>query len=263
MRTISTRSRSIRKPLGVVALLAVAALSAGCGTSTGGGSATGTPTPAQSQSSAAASQTSATASTAATTGAPGSGGTVLGGPALQTKLGAVPLPAGYTVVSSSQEASSGAPTSPDVSDGGITLQDCSDLTNADSTTLTTDYEASYATYQIQNSETTVTVAVADYYPGDVQQQMSEVSTLAGKCTSYQATAVGGGNVTLHASTSAPSGLGDQSLDIHLGASTSGYVADEFLLVRSGDQIVAMDDSNAGGSMVTLTSLVKPYLSALT
>ena len=36
-----------------------------------------------------------------------------------------------------------------------------------------------------------------------------------------------------------------------------------LLVRSGDQIVAMDDGDAGGGMATLASLIEPYLSALT
>jgi hypothetical protein len=139
---------------------------------------------------------------------------------------------------------------------------CSDLTNASSQTLTSDYEASYATYQIQNASTTVTVVVADYYPGDAQQQMSEVSTLVGKCGHYQASALSGGNVTMTASSSAPSGLGDQAADIHLDATTSGYVEDEFLLVRTGNRIVAMDESNAGGGMAALTALAGPYLSAL-
>lgn len=256
-----------RTRLGAAAVLAVTAFSlAGCGSSGSGGPlatgiTAGQSSPAAAPSSLAASgaaPSSAAASAAGSTGA----GAPLAGSILQTKLGGVPLPAGYTVVSSSQESSDGAPSSPDVADGGLTLQGCSDLTNASSQTLTSDYEASYATYQIQNASTTVTVVVADYYPGDAQQQMSEVSTLVGKCGHYQASALSGGNVTMTASSSAPSGLGDQAADIHLDATTSGYVEDEFLLVRTGNRIVAMDDSNAGGGMAALTSLAGPYLSAL-
>jgi hypothetical protein len=259
--------QTLRKPLGAAAVLAVTGLSvAGCGSSGSGGlGVTFTATPGPSSAAPAPSSPAAAgAPSSPTASAAGSAGSAapLAGSALQTKLGAAPLPAGYTVVSSSQESSDGAPSSPDVADGGLTLQDCSDLTNASSQTLTSDYEASYATYQIQNASTTVTVVVADYFPGDAQQQMSEVSTLVGKCGHYQASALSGGNVTMTASSSAPSGLGDQAMDIHLNATTSGYVEDEFLLVRTGNRIVAMDDSNAGGGMATLTSLAGPYLSAL-
>lgn len=259
--------QTLRTPLGAAAVLAVTALCvAGCGSSGSGGLGIITATtpgrssaaPAPSSPAAAGTPSPAAASAAGSAGA----AAPLAGSALQAKLGAVALPAGYTVVSSSQESSDGAPNSPDVADGGLTLQDCSDLTNASSQTLTSDYEASYATYQIQNAGTTVTVVVADYYPGDAQRQMSEVSALVGKCGHYQASALSGGNVTMTASSSAPSGLGDQTMDIHLGATASGYVEDEFLLARTGNRIVAMDDNNAGGGMATLTSLAEPYLSAL-
>lgn len=171
------------------------------------------------------------------------------------------VPSGFTVDSSSIDASGSTPTTPSDYES---LQGCSDLTNGGADTLTSDHEASYATYTIQNSDDlSVNVVVADYFPGDAGKQMSEVSSLVAKCLTYKATDTDGKSVTLKVTTSSVSGLGDQALDIHIAATESGYVSDEFLLVRTGNTIVAMDQNDsAGSSMASLSTLIKPYLTAL-
>ena len=248
-------------PLGALTFLAAAALTtAGCGSN---GSADGSALPTQSTGASQAptsSDPSAGSSADSATGSSDAGGAVLGGTALQTKLSAVSVPSGFTVDSSSRQASGATPTSPGDYEA---LQSCSDLTNAGADTLTSDHEAAYAEYEIDNSDDlTVNVVAADYYPGDANKQMSEVATLVAKCPSYTAQDINGANVTVKVTSTAKQGLGDQALDIHVNAST-GYVSDEFLLVRKGDTIVAMDqDDAADGSMGDLATLAAPYVAAL-
>lgn len=244
-------------PLGALTILAAAALTAGCGSNgTAGGSASATQPAGASQA-----PTSTDSSAADAAGGSAALGTVLGGTALQTKLNAVHFPSGFSVDSSSREASGATPTTPGDYEA---LQSCSDLTNADGQTLTSDHEAAYAEYGMDDSDDlTVDVVAADYYPGDADKQMSEVAALVAKCPSYTAQDVDGANVTLKVTSTTKQGLGDQALDIHVRASTSGYVSDEFLLVRKGDTIVAMDqDDAAGDSMGDLATLAAPYVAAL-
>jgi hypothetical protein len=245
-------------PLGALTLLAAAALTAGCG-STGSVTSSTTATPTAAGTSQA--PASAPASTDAASGGPDAAGTVLGGNALQTRLDAVSVAKGFSIDSSSKDSSGATPTTPSDYEA---LQSCSDLTNAGADTLTSDHEAAYATYELDDSDDLeVDVVAADYYPGDADKQMSEVAALVAKCPSYKAQDIDGNDVTLKVTSSARQGLGDQALDVHVRASTSGYVSDEFLLVRKGDTIVAMDqDDAAGDSMADLATMAAPYVTAL-
>lgn len=257
---MSLHSRSARNTSAVLtaaAGLAAAALVAGCGSS---GSAPVAATGATTPASSAPADDSGDSASASAPGSAGDG-TVVGGTALQTKLKGVAVPSGFKVDSSSVEASGATPTSPG---DYIGLKGCSDLTNSDAQTLTSDHGASYAEYDIDNTDDlSVTVVLSDYYSGDADKQMSEVSDLIAKCATYQATDTDGKSVSIKVTSKQVSGLGDQALDVHLGASVSGYVADEFLLVRTGDQIVAMNQDDASGStLADLSTLIKPYVAAL-
>lgn len=254
---MAIQSRTLRIPLVALTALTAAALASGCSSN---GHPSALPTNTSTPSAPTAAPATSSGATVSSSSGTGGSGTVLGGPALQSKLNTVKAPAGFTVDSSSLNASGATPTTPG---DYVGLQQCSDLTNSTADTLTNDHEASYAEYDIKNSsDLSVTVVVAEYYPGDAEKQMSEVASLVAKCSSYQAQSTGGSNVTVKVTSSTPPGLGDQALDVHLGAG-SNYVSNEYLLVRKGDVIVAMDQDDASGSSLgSLSSLITPYLAAL-
>ena len=71
-----------------------------------------------------------------------------------------------------------------------------------------------------------------------------------------------GPVTMKVSYEKPTELGDEELDVTMTAPESGYMNDEFLLVRSGDVIIAVSQNSVNTTPVDLSAVAKAYVESL-
>ncbi|WP_433186038.1 hypothetical protein [Actinoallomurus sp. CA-150999] len=128
------------------------------------------------------------------------------------------------------------------------------MTNGGAKTLTDDYQASYAEQGLKTpNDTSSDLVFNGYQPGDAVKQMTEVSALAKRCAHFTTQALGGKTVKMTTKSTALAHLGDQALDVKV-TPTGPYVADEIILVRSGNVIMAMDADSQSGPMPALKPL---------
>lgn len=207
--------------------------------------------------------TTATAATAATAPRSGGNGSVADGTRLKTLLPtAATAPKGWKLDDSAAfdtgatvESDPGSPLLPD--------DDCSQaLTNGGARTLTSDYGAAYATTGLTDpNDGGSTVVFTSYQPGDAARQMAEVTALAKRCASFSSQDASGRKVRMTVTTKPVAGAGDQSLDIRVQP-TGNYVGSEVALVRSGDVIMAVDESDAAGAMAPLGPVARQLAAGL-
>jgi hypothetical protein len=281
---MSLRGITVRAPLGVAAVIAVAALTSACGSGASGSASAARGGGGASQSAAAASAgasgpsagagaassagssrsggTGGAGGSSGTSGTGGSGNSVENGTALLQKLGSV-KPAGYTVESSTNSSSGATLASPKNVDS---LSQCSALRDQNASGLTADYEAAHAFTSVYSDSThgNIDISLSSYQPGDAQKQFDEITTAFQNCPSYKTTNETGASVTMTTSLSNPPETvhGDQVVEIQQTASVSGWIKDDFLLVREGGTILAISQNAVGSTPSDLDSLALPYIAAV-
>lgn len=195
--------------------------------------------------------------------APGSGsGVVPNGTKLKSLLPtASHVPIGWMVDDSSAFDTGSEVKSP--GDPLLPSEDCAGaLTNGGAKTLTSDYQAAYAMTGLKNPNSgSSTVVFNGYQPGDAVKQMAEVSTLVKRCASFTTQDINGAKVKMSAAVKPVAGLGEQALDIKVTPRGS-YVADDIVLVRSGNVIMAVDEDDSTGKMAPLVPVAKKLAAAL-
>lgn len=254
---------SIRKiSARAAALLACAVVLTACNDDDGSGSASDTTAPPASTAAGtpAADPTTATA-TPATAGA--GGGSVADGTKLKTLLPtAATAPKGWKL-DDSAAFDTGATVKSDPGSPLLPGDDCAQaLTNGGARTLTSDYGAAYATTGLTDpNDGSSTVVFTSYQPGDAAKQMAEVTALAKRCTSFSSKDMSGKSVKMTVTAEPVAGAGDQSLDITVQPA-GNYVGSQIVLVRSGDVIMAVDQSDAAGTMAPLGPVAKQLAAVL-
>lgn len=253
---MSIQKTSVR----AAALLACAVVLAACNNDDSDASDAPPPTTAT-----AAPTTTAAPEPTATTAAPDAAGSgsAATGTRLKTLLPtAATAPKGWKLDDSSAfdtgakvKDSPGSPLLPD--------DDCAQaLTNGGAQTLTSDYAAAYATTGLTDPhDGSSTVVFSSYQPGDAAKQMAEVTALAKRCASFSSKDMSGKSVRMAVTAGQVAGAGDQSLDITVKPA-GNYVGSEIVLVRSGEVIMAVDESDAAGTMVPLGPVAKQLAAGL-
>ncbi|UWE12578.1 hypothetical protein [Actinacidiphila bryophytorum] len=214
---------------------------------------------------AAAPTTTGAAEPTATTAAPDAGGS--GSAASGTKLKTL-LPTAATApkgwkVDDSAAFDTGATVKSDPGSPLLPDDDCAQaLTNGGAQTLTSDYAAAYATTGLTDpNDGSSTVVFNSYQPGDAAKQMAEVTALTKRCASFSSKDMSGKAVKMTVTAKPVAGAGDQSLDITVKP-TGNYVGSEIVLVQSGDVIMAVDQSDAAGTMKPLGPVAKQLAAGL-
>ncbi|CAG6395536.1 hypothetical protein NMG29_33750 [Streptomyces cocklensis] len=252
---------SIRKiSARAAALLACAVVLTACNNNDDDSGASDTTPP---PSSSAAGTPAADPTTATTAPAAGTGGSVADGTKLKTLLPtAATAPKGWKL-DDSAAFDTGATVKSDPGSPLLPDDDCSQaLTNGGARTLTSDYGAAYATTGLTDpNDGSSTVVFTSYQPGDAAKQMAEVTALAKRCTSFSSQDASGKKVRMTVTTEPVAGAGDQSLDIRVQP-TGNYVGSQIVLVRSGDVIMAVDQSDAAGTMAPLGPVAKQLAAGL-
>jgi hypothetical protein len=121
--------------------------------------------------------------------------------------------------------------------------DCTAAPSIDADALTSDYRAAYASEYLENSGNSLELIVAATNPGDATKQLAEVRAFAARCRSF--TAPDGTDATVALDTFAQ--LGDEAIRIRVdsgaGANAADYAEAEVILVRVGDEIAAVSDTD--------------------
>jgi hypothetical protein len=121
--------------------------------------------------------------------------------------------------------------------------DCTAAPSIDADAATSDYRAAYASEYLENSGNSLELIVAATNPGDAAKQLAELRAFAAHCQGF--TAPDGTETTVALDTFA--GLGDEAIRIRVtaapGANAAGSAEAEVILVRVGDEIAAVSDTD--------------------
>ncbi|WP_194916931.1 hypothetical protein [Catenulispora rubra] len=124
--------------------------------------------------------------------------------------------------------------------------DCTAAPSIDADALTADYRAAYASEELDNAGNSLHLVVAATNPGDAAKQLTEIRDFAQRCANFAAPDPTGqsvgGTVTIDSLTK----LGDEALRIRVtatGPDAASYAQPEVILVRVGDEIVAVSDAD--------------------
>jgi len=250
---MSTQKTSVRVSVCAGLVLTCAAALTACGPDSSSDKADATTPPA---SSAPATPSAAPATTAASPVSGSDSGPVPDGTKLKALLPtASTAPSGWKLDDSSAFDTGSTVRPP--SSPLLPSDDCSEaLTNGGAKTLTSDYEAAYAMTGLTDPDDgSSSVVFNGYEAGDSAKQLAEVNTLVKRCASFTAQDIDGKTVEMSATVTPVSGLGDRALDVKV-TPAGNYVADEVVIVRSGNVVMAVDEDDATGKLAPLVPVAK-------
>jgi hypothetical protein len=133
--------------------------------------------------------------------------------------------------------------------------DCTAAPSIDADALTSDYRAAYASEYLENAGNSLELIVAATNPGDAAKQLAEVRAFAARCRSF--TAADGTDATVALDTFAQ--LGDEAIRIRVsaaGANAADFAEAEVILVRVGDTIAAVSDTDPAQDEAAAVSAAK-------
>jgi hypothetical protein len=208
----------------------------------------------------ATANTGATAKTTSST--PATSTPTVTGPALRAALPtATDLAAGVTVSGAFDTGTAwtapGALLTP-----SLPGADCTAAPSSDADALTSDYRAAYASEYLENAGNSLELVLAATNPGDAAKQLAEVRDFAARCQSF--TAPDGTDATVALDTFA--GLGDEAIRIRVtatGSNAVNYAEAEVILVRVGDEIAAVSDTDPAQDEAAAVSAAKFLAARLT
>lgn len=248
------------------ALLACAVVLTACNSDDDGDSSDTTPPPSSTAAATPTSDATTPAATPTATSSDTAGSGAGSGAATGTKLKsllptATSVPKGWKIDDSAAfdtGATVQSPTSALLPD-----DECSQaLTNGGARTLTSDYSAAYAMTGLTDPNLGgSSVVFNSYQPGAADKQMAEVTALVKRCGTFNGKDASGKSVRTTVTAVPVSGVSGQSLDIKVQPA-GNYVGSEIVLIRSGDVIMGVDQSDAAGKTAPLAPVAKQLAATL-